>query len=416
MANSSAIRAGQAYVEASLDTAKMATGGTTANGILKGLGMNVLKLNGGLKDLGGLWQSIAGSFGLIGLVQTAIEAVKWIYDLASATSDFNRELERSTELAELLRSRTAARGAALVAGVKGGDLDGGGVINEQRRQMEGLSAQYESQKKLVADLEPTWLSLGQAGKDVWELEKKNLDDLNTRMKDQQDLLNRLEIAKRIAADAAKKRALEEQRRQEQQKEDSRLSAVGSIYGRFTSQALAADDELRGRSERSQVERELKQANASDPEREKVLAQFDLAKELEGRRDEQRAAKEFEDTMRDLTRQLVESDLPEWQRKLNAEVDRLGLSDPDKIAQLETMFRKVDEKNQQPDTAFGGNTSGTFSAMSAQIFGGTDNPMRTIADHTKKQTDLQEEMAESFSNIEDEMLKFGRTGDAPVWGG
>lgn len=130
--------------------------------------------------------SIAAKVAMIGSVIVGIVAVSAaIYQAMPSVRAFNAELEKSAKLAGELASRdTKAANDVMQAA---SELSGSAKqvfleknIKESEKNLKGLEFQLQTAKKNAEDLKPTWLSMGQAGKKLWEAEEQRVKEIQER--------------------------------------------------------------------------------------------------------------------------------------------------------------------------------------------------------------------------------------------
>lgn len=114
--------------------------------------------------------------------------------------DFNNAMERAGNLNNQLLSKEGARNQGILdQGNKlGSDKEKRSFFGEElakaEQELAGLDGQVKNSQKVVADLEPTMWSLGQAGKKVWEQEKAELEGTMKRYDQQKEHVNKLRDA------------------------------------------------------------------------------------------------------------------------------------------------------------------------------------------------------------------------------
>lgn len=121
--------------------------------------------------------------GLVGLAIAGIAAVSYaIYQAMPAIQAFNTEVERSGKLANEMSERQSKAfqkvmesGKALETGAQQKKFFEG-ALKDSEKELAGLGWQLANTKKNVEELAPTWLSMGQAGKKVWEAENIRLKE------------------------------------------------------------------------------------------------------------------------------------------------------------------------------------------------------------------------------------------------
>jgi len=129
-----------------------------------------------------------------------VNQTQWAKDAAKAYEDYaagvkalqSREAkEREDTLARIQAAPQQQRGTLLSA-----------EMEMAQKQLEGLTARTEMAREEMDRLKPTWLSMGQAGKKLWEAQSAEYEDLRTRAAEAGRWVNTLESEMRKAGQAA----------------------------------------------------------------------------------------------------------------------------------------------------------------------------------------------------------------------
>lgn len=146
-----------------------------------------------------------------------------------------------------------------------------------RRNLGGLKFQFNRIKQNAEDMEPTWLSLWQAGKEGAEISKEQLKDVNQQLEAQREHLE----------DLARKRGelIEQQKREAEQLLKENVKAVEEVTKRYQMQIdtfgmTARQAELYAHAQKEGTEEALKLARALDQQLTKLEEEARLKKAAE----------------------------------------------------------------------------------------------------------------------------------------
>lgn len=172
------------------------------------------------KALGAALKSIP----YLAIAAGVIYLITQIYKLAAGTAEYNKQAERRNKLDQKLADMKKKEATKELEGFEG--LEGAEKVEEIQkaiakatREVSGYKMQVNQSQRNVAELAPTWLSAGLAGRDVWKLAKEDLAAAEKRGEAQQERLDKLkemlhlEKQKISQAEAAAK--IEEARKSEE---------------------------------------------------------------------------------------------------------------------------------------------------------------------------------------------------------
>ena len=358
--------AGGGMIALAAATSTMATAAGTASAAVKLLTANIAMLK----------KTAAAAFAIAGILLVA----RHIYTTNDAVQELSRSLKNTIKLDKELASRRSGKNSQVLE--KANRLEGpakGEFLNsELEKAQKNLSRMRDSlvgQKKLVEQLTPTWLSLWQAGRGAYKVEKQELDAINARIKQQEKFIKELTQAK------------QQHQKEIQEKSSRTIEEVTSINGILS--RLNEELETFGLDAGEKAIRELKKLNANEKElataRQKLAelsakqaeeearkAQEEKLKRAQEKADE--AAKSIADMLNNLANEVSDLKLPKSQRGMQPGIRRLESlgATPEQIERFKTLYKEMQrlrnedgQKNNQKSISSQG---GTFSSLSSLMFG------------------------------------------------
>lgn len=333
---------------------------------------------------------LAGNLSLVGKAATGafavlaiIEMAKYIYNTNDAVKDLNRSLKKGVELnKELLNRRDTSNAGVMEQAnqLTGADRDAflADQIAEAEKNLAGMNASLAGQKKLVAELAPSWTGLWQAGRKEWEVEKQELDTISDQIQQQKKFVDELRKAKRqqqMELDEFAGRTREE------------VTGINGILDRLNEQL-----ETFGMDAGEKAVRELEKLNANEEElaeaRQKLAdlaakesaAAAQKAAEEEQRRAEEEAASASESIakmLQALADEVSDLKLPDADREMEKrlrELRRLGANEEQLKAARDLLLEKSGLSTDGGDVVDNSPSSqgGTFSSLAGLMFDGRES--------------------------------------------
>lgn len=129
-----------------------------------------------------------------------VNQTRWAKDAAKAYEEYSAGVKS-------LQSREAKQREDTLAGIQAAPQQQRGSMLQAemamaQKQLDGLTARAEMAKREMDRLQPSWLSLGQAGKKIWEAQAAEYEALKTRAAEAGNWINTLESEMRKGAQTA----------------------------------------------------------------------------------------------------------------------------------------------------------------------------------------------------------------------